>query len=69
AQLGGSSPNPYFPTWPQTNHALDYQPKLTIQPDPSSVSYHWHDWSKPLFEAHPDDGGLRWDLLEWQDGN
>ncbi|MCA9141443.1 MAG: LamG domain-containing protein [Planctomycetaceae bacterium] len=69
AQLGGSSPNPYFPTWLQTNHALDYQPKLTIQPDPSSVSYHWHDWSKPLFEAHPDDGGLRWDLLEWQDGN
>lgn len=69
AQLGASSPVPYFPVWLQANHALDYQPKLTIQPDPANVSYHWHDWSKPLFEAHPADGGLRWDLLEWQDGN
>ncbi|MBI2478058.1 MAG: LamG domain-containing protein [Planctomycetia bacterium] len=69
AQLSGASPVLHFPEWLQTNHGLDYQPKLTIQPDPSSVSYHWHDWTKPLYEAHPADGGLRWDLLEWQDGN
>ncbi|MCA9121089.1 MAG: LamG domain-containing protein [Planctomycetaceae bacterium] len=69
AQLSASSAVPYFPVWLQANHGLDYQPKLTIQPDPANVSYHWHDWTKPLFEAHPDDGGLRWDLLEWQDGN
>jgi hypothetical protein len=67
-QLGLTSPIPYFPEWLRENHGLDYEPKLTIQPDASSVRYHWHDWSKPLFEAHPGDGGLRWDLLEWQDG-
>lgn len=69
AQLGTVTPIVHFPAWLQANHGLDYQPKLTIQPDPSNVSYHWHDWSKPLFEAHPADGGLRWNLLEWRDGN
>jgi len=68
SQLDAASPIPYFPEWLKENHGLDYEPKLTIQPASAGVSYHWHDWSKPLFEAHPDDGGLRWDLLEWRDG-
>ncbi|MBC8356510.1 MAG: hypothetical protein H8E66_31400 [Planctomycetes bacterium] len=57
----------YFPQWLSDNHGLDDEPKITIQPDSSGVSYHWHDWSKPIYEAHPDDGGLRWDLLDWKD--
>ena len=68
AQLGSSSAVSFFPVWLKTNHGLDYEPRLTIQPDPTGVRYHWHDWSQPLFAAHPDDGGLRWDLLDWQDG-
>jgi len=42
-------------------------PTLTLQPESTPVSYHWHDWSGPIFVPHPDDGGLRWDLIEWTD--
>ena len=63
-QLDTASPTLYFPEWLSQNHGLDYEPNLTIQPDSPTIRYHWHDWSQPLFEAHPDDGGLRWDLLD-----
>ena len=42
-------------------------PVLTLQPKSIPVSYHWHDWSEPIFVPHPDDGGLRWDLIKWTD--
>ena len=66
-QLDGASPIAYFPKWLKEEHALDYEPKITIKPDSAGVTYHWHDWSQPLFVAHPDDGGLRWDVLRWVD--
>ena len=62
-----SSPVKYFPTWLKNTQGLDAQPRITIRPDPAGVKYHWHDWSQPLFVPHPDDGGLRWDLIDWRD--
>jgi Concanavalin A-like lectin/glucanases superfamily len=66
-QLDAASPTIYFPQWLDEQHDLDVTPRLTIQPDSAKPYYHWHDWTKPIFVAHPDDGGLRWDLLKWQD--
>ena len=45
----------------------DLAASIVVRPDPAGVSYHWLDWSQPLFVLHPDDGGLKWDLIEWQD--
>ncbi len=57
----------YFPGWLEDGHQQWIQPVLTIRPESAPVSYHWQDWSQPLFVPHPDDPGLRWDLLEWTD--
>ena len=36
--------------------------------DKNSAKYHWKNWNEPLYLPHADDdGGLRWDLLEWTD--
>lgn len=66
-QLDGRSPVLHFPVWLKQEHGLDYEPKITIQPASATVTNHWHDWSQPLFVAHPDDGGLRWDVIRWVD--
>lgn len=66
-QLDGAKPMQRFPEWLKAEHALDYEPKITLKPDTTGVTYHWHDWSQPLFVAHPDDGGLRWDVIRWVD--
>ena len=66
-QLNGAKPARYFPQWLKNNYSLDYVPKITIKPDPASVTYHWHDWTQPLLVAHPDDGALRWDIIDWRD--
>jgi hypothetical protein len=63
-QLASGSPILYFQSWLESNYGLDPAPKLIVQPDPAAPSYHWPTWSQPLFVAHPDDGGLRWDVLE-----
>ena len=55
---------PYFPVW-MGYRGRDPQPLLTVKPDPAPVRYHWHDPQYPVYVPHPDDDGLRWDLLEW----
>ena len=66
-QLAEPNAEPYFPLYVEADKELVQRPKIVFRPDPAAPSYHWHDWSQPLFVAHPDDGGLRWDLLDWQD--
>jgi len=56
-----------FPEWLATNHGLDSAPRFHARPAITTTHYHWHDWSQPLFAAHPNDQGLRWDLIEWRD--
>jgi hypothetical protein len=55
----------HFPVWLQAGWGLDPNPRLTIQPDPATTRYHWKNWYDPVYVPHPDDDGLRWDLLEW----
>jgi len=55
---------PYFPNW-MGNQGRDPKPRVTIKPDPGPIRYHWHYPGNRIYLAHPDDDGLRWDLLEW----
>jgi hypothetical protein len=68
--LGGVK---YFPEWLQAKKHLDPTPRLTIKPSPTPIRYHWHTWTdangtnNPIFVPDPNDGGLRWNLLDWTD--
>ena len=67
AQLGGEGPVvPYFPLW-MGMRGYDPRPRITFKPDPGPVTYHWKKTSDPIYVPHPDDSGLRWDLVEWTD--
>ncbi|REJ66626.1 MAG: LamG domain-containing protein [Planctomycetota bacterium] len=60
----------YFPEMIEAAGAIGNVPPdsaLTLRPESSPVSYHWHNWNDPIFVPHPDDGGLRWDLIRWTD--
>jgi hypothetical protein len=59
---------PYFPQWIEKYKGLASNPLVTVQPDSSGVVHHWPDWNQPIFVPHPDDGGLRWEVIEWRDG-
>jgi hypothetical protein len=39
---------------------------LTFVPASGGVQPHWHDWSQPLFQPDPSDGGLRWEVVRWE---
>jgi hypothetical protein len=58
----------FFPEY-AARSGRNHQPLLTVRPDPSPVTYHWKrsDATETVYVAHPDDPGLRWDLLEWVD--
>ncbi len=58
---------PYFPIWLRYRGGLGPKPQLTVKPDPTPVRYHWHNSQNPVYVPHPDDDGLRWELLEWAD--
>ncbi len=66
-QLGQASPIPYFPMLVDSVNGLNVAPQLTIDPPAGSQVQHWNDWDQPIFVKHPDDEGLRWDLIEWTD--
>jgi len=66
AQLDGSQGPvvPYFPVW-MGLRGRDPKPRLTISPDSGPITYHWHYPGNRIYVPHPDDDGLRWDLIEW----
>ncbi|MCG8587426.1 MAG: LamG domain-containing protein, partial [Pirellulales bacterium] len=57
----------YLPEFLRQWKDYDYNECLTVKPDDSTPNYHWHDWQNPIIVPHPDDPGLRWDLVEWTD--
>ena len=67
AQLGEANAIDYYPQWVEQQQSLPVTPAIRFTPSASPVTYHWHDWTKPLFVAHPNDNGLVWDLIEWTD--
>jgi hypothetical protein len=53
-----------FPVW-MGSQGRDPKPLLTVKPDSGPIRYHWHYPGNRVYEPHPDDDGLRWDLLDW----
>lgn len=69
-QLFPQGENAYFPGWiknSQSSWGLDLEHRLIFNPTPSTVTNHMPDLSQPIYVAHPDDGGLAWDLIRWQE--
>ena len=63
----GSNPIAYFPLWLAKYIGLNYAPRLTIEPEATAFHYHWCNPQNGLYVAHPDDGGLRWEMVRWID--
>jgi type II secretory pathway pseudopilin PulG len=56
----------YFPDYMERQKGFVVQPTLTFVPASGGVQPHWHDWSQPLFQPDPSDGGLRWEVVRWE---
>ncbi|NIL99028.1 MAG: hypothetical protein GTO53_14105 [Planctomycetales bacterium] len=67
AAVANNSPLAYFPQFVEAQQGLLVEPRLQIKPATQPVTYHWQDWSNPLFVPHPKDKALRWDLVQWVD--
>ena len=58
----------YYPDWMDAStFDLHARPKITFQP-PSSITYHWPDWSQPIYTKAAGDSYLRWNIVSWKDG-
>jgi hypothetical protein len=59
---------PYFPDYmAASSYNLQPAPQITFQPS-SNVTYHWPDWSQPIYTTAVGDAGLRWNIVSWKDG-
>jgi hypothetical protein len=59
---------PYFPVYMSgSGIGLNYQPLLTINPDTTSITYHWPTANASVFLANPNDGALRWEVIKWSE--
>lgn len=56
----------FFPDYMERQKGFVVQPTLTFLPASSPVQPHWHDWTQPLFQPDPSDGGLRWEVVRWE---
>ncbi len=66
-QSGTPSSTKHFTTWVDDKKGRCYDPLLTIRPATTAVTYHWQDWSQPIFVVHPSDAGLIWKIIRWVD--
>lgn len=59
----------YYPDWMDAStFDLRAPPQFKFQP-PTSVTYHWPDWSQPIYTKAAGDDGLRWNIVSWKDGS
>ncbi len=66
--LDPSSTLKYFPSYLDAQYGLDPDPRIELRPRTDLVRYHWLGNDQSFYIAHPDDPGLRWDIISWQDG-
>jgi Tfp pilus assembly protein PilX len=62
--------NIYFPGWLNNNRpswGIYLTPRLIFSATPSGVTNHVPDFSQPIYVPHTEDGGLRWDVVKWQE--
>ena len=62
--------NIYFPGWLNNNRSswgIYLTPRLIFNATPSGVTNHVPDFAQPIYVPHSEDGGLRWDVVKWQE--
>lgn len=58
----------YFPQWLQQNYGIQMEPKIRFLPATEPVTYAWLTSGGTVYvPGSGDGGGLRWELLDWQD--
>lgn len=60
----------YFPGWLYDNRAswgIYLTPRLIFNATPDGVKNHVPDADQPIYVPHTDEGGLRWDVVRWQE--
>ena len=71
AKTGSSPQAKYFCYYLQAYTTLNPVPKLVIQPNSTTITYHWQSLlnaqnaENPIYVPASGDGGLRWDLYQW----
>jgi hypothetical protein len=55
---------PYFPVY-MGNNSRNPKPLLTIQPDTTSITYHWPTPNASVLAINSIDGALRWEIVKW----
>ncbi len=66
-QLGESDSIDDFPEWLEIHYGLKREPQIVIEAEAEPPRYHWYNPENPLFAVHPDDDGLRWNLIRWNE--
>ncbi|MDY0167748.1 MAG: hypothetical protein RBS80_14465 [Thermoguttaceae bacterium] len=56
---------PWFPEWLRLGSSLAIQPQIVFAPNPRSIRYHYYSPDQPIYVPHPDDEGLRWNVVRW----
>ncbi len=57
---------PYFPTY-MNGLGLVVDPKMTFALPATATTYVWPSDGMTIYVANSADGGLRWELISWQD--
>jgi hypothetical protein len=57
----------FFPQWLGETQQLSPAPRFSFAPASSPVTYHWKDGTNPVYVTDPATGGLRWDVIDWND--
>jgi hypothetical protein len=59
----------YYPRYMErAPYLLAAAPKLNFIP-PTNLTYHWPNWSQPIYVKADGDAGLRWNLVSWNESS
>lgn len=58
----------YFPQWIGNRLGLSPAPTLSITPPTTAVTYHWPDWTQPIYGIGSGDAGLVWNIIRREEG-
>ncbi len=64
-QLQRATGIPWFPEWLEKTTSLSIQPRIVFEPNPQPSRYHYYHPDEPIYVPHPDDEGLRWNVVRW----
>ncbi len=56
---------PWFPEWLDKSTNLKIEPRVTLAPTVRPIRYHYYSPTRPIYVPHPDDEGLRWNVVRW----